>query len=210
MKKNNSVNYRKLILGKIMQMVLTVFAGLLIVGCTSVEVSKDGKVTKKSMSFFGYDFGPPKRNDGIYKLYIPRIGNQSTEPHLQMEATNLIIDEFTKEQSYYIVPRADEADGILNVVITKISMSPVRYIDKSQNKNAAGVPVEFRVVIYADIEMLYAKNKKKAWKINRITGRYTFNTTREFPFQVAKRAAIMQACGDLSREIVDSSVERWD
>jgi len=199
-----------IIRNKIIQTVFTAMAVLLLFGCTAVEVSKDGKVTKKSMSVFGYDFGPPKRSDGIYKLYIPRIGNQSREPHLQMEATNLIIDEFTKEQSYYIVPREDEADGILDVVITKISMSPIRYVDKSQNKNAQGLPVEFRVVVYASVEMKRAKTKKKVWRINKITGRYSFNTTRNFPFQEAKRAAIMQACGDLSREIVDNSVERWE
>lgn len=195
---------------KIIQTVFSAIAVLLFVGCTTVEVSQDGKPTKKSMSLFGYDFGPPKRTDGIYKLYIPRIGNQSREPHLQMEATNLIIDEFTKEQSYYIVPRADEADGILDVVITKISMSPMRYIDKSQNKDAQGVPVEFRVVVYASVEMKNAKTLKKVWRINKITGRYSFNTTPIFPFQEAKREAIIQACADLSREIVDNSVERWE
>jgi len=193
-----------------MQTFFSVIVVAFMFGCTTVEVSEDGKVTKKSMSAFGYDFGPPKRNDGIYKIYIPRIGCQAREPHLQMEVTNLIIDEFTKEQSYYVVPRVKEADGQLNVVITKISMSPVRYIDKSQSKQAQGVPVEFRVVVYANVEMFNRKTKKAEWRLNQLTGRYTFNTTREFPFQVARREAIIQACGDLSREIVDNSVERWD
>jgi len=199
-----------IIRSKIIQTAFIAMAALLLFGCTTVEVSQNGKVTKKSMSLFGYDFGPPKRSDGIYKLYIPRIGNQSREPHLQMEATNLIIDEFTKEQSYYIVPRENEADGILDVVITKISMSPVRYIDKSRDKAAQGVPVEFRVVVYASVEMKNAKTKKKVWKINKITGRYTFNTTPNFPFQEAKRTAIIQACSDLAHEIIDNSVERWE
>ena len=193
-----------------MQAFLAVIAVVFMFGCTTVEVSEDGKATKKSMSALGYDFGPPKRNDGIYKIYIPRIGCQAREPHLQMEVTNLIIDEFTKEQSYYVVPRVKEADGQLNVVITKVGMSPVRYIDKSQSKQAQGVPVEFRVVVYANVEMFNRKTKKVEWKLNQLTGRYIFNTTREFPFQVARREAIIQACGDLSREIVDNSVERWE
>ena len=193
-----------------MQLVLAVVAVMFMFSCTTVETSENGKITKKNISILGYDLGPPKRNDGIYKIYIPRIGNQDREPHLQMEVTNLIIDQFTKEQSYYVVPRAKEADGILNVVITKILMSPVRYVDKSQSKQAQGVPVEFRVVVYANIEMLKAKTKKKVWSLNRVTGKYTFNSTREYPFQEAKREAIIQACSDLSREIVDNSVERWE
>ena len=206
----NPLNKRAFIFSKVMQLVLTVIAIMFMYGCTTVETAKDGKVTKKSISLFGYNFGPPKRNDGIYKIYIPRIGNQDSEPHLQMEVTNLITDEFTKEQSYYVVPRANEAEGILNVVITEILMSPVRYVDKSQNKQAQGVPVEFRVVVYANIEMTNAKNQKKIWSLNRLTGRYIFNSSREYPYQEAKREAIIQACRDLSREIVDNSVERWD
>jgi len=210
MKMYNPLNKRAFIFSKVMQLVLTVIAIMFMYGCTTVETAKDGKVTKKSISLFGYNFGPPKRNDGIYKIYIPRIGNQDSEPHLQMEVTNLIIDEFTREQSYYVVPRAKEADGILNVVITKILMSPVRYVDKSQSEQAQGVPVEFRVVVYANVEMLKAKTKKKVWSLNRLTGRYIFNSSREYPYQEAKREAIIQACKDLSREIVDNSVERWD
>ena len=210
MKIYNPLNKRTFIFSRVMQLVLAVVAVMFMFSCTTVETSENGKVTKKNISILGYDLGPPKRNDGIYKIYIPRIGNQDREPHLQMEVTNLIIDQFTKEQSYYVVPRAKEADGILNVVITKILMSPVRYVDKSQSKQAQGVPVEFRVVVYANIEMLKAKTKKKVWSLNRVTGKYTFNSTREYPFQEAKREAIIQACSDLSREIVDNSVERWE
>ncbi|RLD11697.1 MAG: hypothetical protein DRI44_02985 [Chlamydiae bacterium] len=194
----------------VMQAIFAFAAVIFMFGCTTVETKENGKVTQKTISILGYKLGPPKRDDGIYKLYIPRIGNQTREPHLQMEVTNLIIDEFTKEQSYYVVPREAEADGILNVVITKISMSPIRYVDKSQSKRAEGVPVEFRVVVYANVKMLNAKTHNKIWAINRIAGKYTFNSTREFPFQIAKREAIIQACSDLSHEIIDNSVERWD
>jgi len=210
MKLHNTVNKRKFVHSRFMHTVISIITVMLVFGCTTVEESKDGKVTKKNISIFGYDLGPPARTDGIYKLYIPRIGNQSREPHLQMEVTNLIIDEFTKEQSYYIVPRAKEADGVLKVVITKISMSPIRYVDKSQSKRAEGVPLEFRVVVYANVEMINMKTKKREWVLNRLTGRYTFNSSREYPFQEGKREGIMQACGDLSREIVDNAVERWN
>jgi len=158
-------NKTKSVLSKISKGIISLLTVLLIFGCTTVETMEDGKVTKKTVSILGYNLGPPAREDGIYKLYIPRIGNQSKEPHLQMEATNLIINEFTKEQSYYIVPRPDEADGVLNVVITKISMSPIRYVDRKINKNAAGVPLEFRVVVYANVEMQNAKSKKTVWRL---------------------------------------------
>ena len=185
-------------------------SALLVLSCTTVEVQEDGKVVKKDVSVLGYNLGPPPRHDGIHKLFVPRVGNKTREPHLQMEATNILINEFTREQSYEIVPRRDEADGILEVVIIKISMSPVRYIDKSQSEKARGVPVEFRVVVYADVKMLNAKTGNKVWSINRIHGRYSFSTTEAFPFQLARREAIIQACGDLSREIADNAVERWD
>ena len=202
--------FLKIFIGNFARATIALLVVLLTFGCTTVETTENGKVTKKTVSILGYNLGPPKRADGIYKVYIPRIGNESTEPHLQMEATNLIINEFTKEQSYYIVPRPEEADGILNVVITKISMSPMRYVDRKINKNAAGVPLEFRVIVYANVEMVNADTKQPVWKLNQMAGKYSFSTTREYPFQEGKRAAIIEACKDLAHEIVDNSVEKWD
>jgi len=185
----------------------TLCAALVLFGCSSVEVREGEKPLKKDVSIFGYQLGPPARHDSIKKLYIPRVGNETREPHLQMEATNVLINEFTREQSYEIVPRRDEADGILDVTLTKLSMSPVRYIDKSQDRKARGVPVDFRVVLYARAVMTDTKTTNVVWRANRIYGRYDFTSLESF--NEAERAAIMQACGDLSRQILQTAVERW-
>jgi len=182
-------------------------AAVLIFGCSTTEKPGNDKPAEKKVSLFGYDFGSPKRDDNIKKIFVPRFHDETREPHIQMEATNLLIDELTKEQTYTVVPKKSEADGILFVTLKRISMGSVRYIDESQNRKERGVPIEFKVVVMANVEMLDAKTGEPVWKQKNIRGKYDFNAPADF--LNAKREATIQACADLAREITEAAVERW-
>jgi len=181
----------------------------LLFGCATTETSDGEKPLEKKISVLGYDFGSPKRDDNIKKIFIPRFHDETREPHIQMEATNLLINEMTREQTYIVVPRRNEADGVLYVNLKKLSMGSVRYIDKSQSEDDRnrGVPIEYKIVVLADIEMLDAKTGKAIWKEKNIRGKYDFSVPDAF--LEGKREATIQACADLAREITEAAVERW-
>ena len=181
----------------------------LLLGCATTETSDGEKPLEKKVSVFGYDFGSPKRDDNIKKIFIPRFHDETREPHIQMEATNLLINEMTREQTYIVVPRRDEADGVLYVNLKKITMGSVRYIDESQSEDDRnrGVPIEYKVIVLADIEMLDAKTGDAIWKEKNVRGKYDFSVPDAF--LEGKREATVEACADLAKEITEAAVERW-
>ncbi len=191
-------------LNKIINVLLAV--GFLF-GCSTPETSEGEKPLEKKFSVFGYDFGSPKRDDNIRKIFVPRFHDETREPHIQMEATNLLINELTREQTYIVVPRKSEADGVLFVTLKKLTMGSVRYVDESQNRKERGVPIEFKIVVIANIEMLDAKTGDPVWKQRNIRGKYDFSAPEAF--LEGKREATIQACADLAREITEAAVERW-
>ncbi len=194
---------------KLYKIISTLLTAVLFFGCSTMETSESTKPLEKKFSVFGYSFGSPKREDNIKKLFVPRFHDETRESHIQMEATNLLINELTREQTYIVVPTKDEADGLLFVTLKKISMGSVRYIDKSKSKDNRdrGVPIEFKVTVSADVEMRNIETGDIIWKEKRVKGKYDFSTPNAF--QEGKREAIIQACADLAREITDAAVERW-
>jgi len=178
----------------------------LLSGCAGTDGNKP---TEKGVSLFGYQLGPPARYDTIKKICIPRLRNsiQKKEPHLQMEATNILINEFTREQTYIVVPTPQEADGILIVELTDLDYNPVRWTDTKKDYESESIANEWRVRVSAKVEMLNAANSNVVWKAGLVRGKYDFKYSQNI--QLARREAILQAIGDLSREIVQAAVERW-
>ena len=192
---------------KLYKLLNVLLTAVLFFGCSTMETTEGDKPVEKQFSVFGYDFGSPKRDDNIKKIFVPRFHDETREPHIQMEATNLLINELTREQTYIVVPRKKEAEGVLFVTLKKISMGSVRYVDESQSRKERGVPIEFKVVVIADVEMLDAKTGDPVWKERNIRGKFDFDAPEAF--LEGKREATIQACADLAKEITQTAVERW-
>lgn len=180
---------------------------LLLSGCVTEEEQDDTPIT-----IMGYTLGSPKRDDNIKKLHIPRISyvpEEVNEPHLLMEVTNQIIDEFTKEQTYEVVPTAGEADGELRVQLVDLDFHPTQYVDKNDNANAAGVATAFRAIIYANVEMYEYVDGKPVllWQRSRVKGKYDMLTTDDISY--TRHQAILLACSELAQHIMELAVERW-
>ena len=164
------------------------------------------------ISVLGYTLGSPQREDNIKKLHIPRISyvpEKVNEPHLLMEVTNQIISEFTKEQTYEVVPTAGEADGELRVQLVDLVFRPTQFVDKNDNANAAGVATAFRAIVYANITMYeYQDGEPVAiWSRSRVRGKYDLLTTDDI--SQTRHQAILLACADLAQHICGQAVERW-
>jgi hypothetical protein len=179
---------------------------VLLFGCASESGSRKGS---NSGSVFGYTLGSPPRYDSIKKIHIPRVHSriQSEEPHLQMEATNIIIDHFTRELTYDVVPTVDEADGILDIELVDLTLTAVRYADKGTSWNKKSIPSEYRAQVLASVRMLETGTSNLVWEAKRIRGKFDYNMSEDY--QLIRREAILQATGDLAREIVETAVERW-
>jgi hypothetical protein len=187
-------------------------AFIVLTGCTTT-VKEGEKPVKKDVSILGYRLGSIPREDTIYKIHVPRFVDKMQgirEPHLQMEATNLLIDELTKEQTYYVVPRRAEADGILRVTLTHLKMSPTRYVETEREGDRDkrwDVPAGYQVQVFADVRMVNAQTSNTVWHAPRVRGKYEFLSYGSFLEQ--RREATMQACADLAREITETATERW-
>jgi len=180
---------------------------LMMAGCGTTVVPDGTPPLSKDISVAGYRLGPPTREDGIRSIHIPRVDNATREPHLEMEVTSLLINEFTREQSYQVVPRKEDADGVLHVKITEVKLNTVRFSNEEARTDQRGVPVEFVALVKADVEMINARTGEVVWKMPEMRGRYDFMPAGDF--LEAKREAIIQACSDLAREICDAASEQW-
>ncbi|MBR5623926.1 hypothetical protein IKW72_02810 [bacterium] len=179
---------------------------LALTGCER-DHSPDAPIT-----ILGYTAGSPQREDSIKKLHIPRVSyvpDKVKEPHLQMEVTNLIISEFTKEQTYEVVPTAEEADGELRVQLVDMDFRPTQFIDKKDDSKAAGVATAFRTIIYANITMYEYRDGEPVaiWSRNRVRGKHELLTTDDI--SVTRHQSILIACADLAQHICEQAVERW-
>lgn len=189
------------------RIVSAILALLFLCACTQVAVREDGHHEEKPTTILGYRLGPPARYDNIKTLAIPRIKNETREPHLETEMTSLIIDEFVREQTYTVVPHTNTADGVLYVTLRTLDMSTVRWIDRSQDKQMKGVPIEFRIRLVADVRMENPHTQNLIWQHRGLTGRYEFESAADFGS--AKRDAILEASKDLALRINQAAVERW-
>ena len=177
-------------------------------GCKTTTTVGD-RQAKKPVTIAGYSVGAVEKQDGITKLFVPRVtlGSKVREPHLQTEFTSVLINEFTREQSFAVVDKAEDADGVLKVTLTEVSMNSVRYVDKSQNSQARGVPIEYTIVIRANVALIDTRSGEPLWNLEGMKGRYDFTPSADFGD--AKREALLQASGDLAREIVEAASEQW-
>ena len=187
-------------------LVLTALFLLPLFGCVE-EQENDTPI-----AVLGYTFGSPERADNIKKLHIPRISyipEKVKEPHLLMETTNLIIEEFTKEQTYEVVPTAEEADGELRVQLVDLQYHGTSYVDKKDSRFAAGVANSFRIVVLANISMYEYQDGKPVllWSRNRLQGKYDLLTTDDISSK--RHDAVLLACADLAQHICELAVERW-
>jgi len=179
---------------------------LLLTSCATT-VQEGEKPLRKDVSIAGYKLGSVERHDTVKTLHIPRATVLYREPHLQTELSNLIINEFTKEQTFEVVPRAEEADATLFVTLNDIKQNAIQYTDQKQDEWAAGVAQAWLVQVFADVKLVDNRTGEVLWSNNNMRGSYDFMPTGDF--LDLRREAINQACADLAKEICDNITEPW-
>lgn len=128
-----------------------------------------------------------------YKLY---------KPTLETDITKSVTNKFLFDGNLRPT-REENADLILRGELIEFRRDPLRYTDNNEVE-------EYRINLVVNISLWDKKENKLAWEENRFTGDSTYFTS--FTISGAPKsddAAINDAISDLSRRIVERTVEQW-
>lgn len=147
----------------------------------------------------GYRLGsnlPP----GIRSIAVPVFVNGTQQPTLETVTTGATIQEFQKDGSLKVLPR-DQADSILDVRLTRYTLTPLRY-RRDQNTTAQ----EYRLTLAAEVTFRQSTGDRVLSKTT-VEGYTDFEALADLPS--AQLAALPKAAEDLAHRIVKLVVECW-
>jgi outer membrane lipopolysaccharide assembly protein LptE/RlpB len=125
-----------------------------------------------------------------YKIY---------RPTLETDITKSVTDKFIFDGN--LRPTKEEsADLILKGELIEFRRDPLRYDNNDE-------VTEYRLNLLVNISLLDAKQNKLVWQENGFTGDTTYFTTGSQA--KSETTAINDAIADLSRRIIERTVEQW-
>jgi len=136
------------------------------------------------------DFTKEEYQSNKYKVY---------RPFLETDITTAVIDKFLSDGNLRPT-QEDLADLVLKGELLEFRRDPLRY-DRDQNV------VEYRVNIVVNLTLWDRKENKVVWKENNFIGDTTYFTSG--PTVTEESNAINTALADLSRRIVERTIENW-
>lgn len=148
----------------------------------------------------GYRLGSSLPRD-IRSIHIPMFANKSGEPLIETKATSATIAEFQKDGTLKIYEE-DNADVLLEVTLTKVTLSPLAY-----SKNDRRKPNEYRLRLYASYVLTRVSTREVLAFEKDLVGESTFIFAGNLT--TAKQSAVPNASEDLAKNIVESVVEYW-
>lgn len=148
----------------------------------------------------GYKLGS-NLPEGITSIAIPTFVNDTREPGLESTLTSAAIKEFQKDGSLRVLVR-DEASCVMEVVIRKYELEPLRY---QRNKNLTAQ--EYRLNITAEVVVRRLPSQEILVDHQRVVGFTTFTALTDLPS--ARRLALPKAADDLGQRLVKLVVEYW-
>lgn len=136
------------------------------------------------------DIGREVTESNRYMLYRPGLENDVTEA---------VVNRFVFDGNLRIADKED-ANLILKGSLVDYRQEALRY-DSDDNVE------EYRIKIAVDIELLDVANNKTLWEEIGFIGESTYNTTGQFA--TSEDNAREEAVEDLSRRIVERTIEGW-
>ena len=120
-------------------------------------------------------------------------------PGLEVELTNAIMNRFIFDGNLKVVAR-EKADAILEARLVDYRRDPLRY---SRGDDIQ----EYRLSVTIEVNVYLAKDQKKLWQSNALTGDTSFFLSG--PRALSEDEAVQKAVDDLSRRVVDKTIELW-
>jgi len=133
--------------------------------------------------------------DAGYKYKIYR-------PALEIDITKAVIDKFLLDGNLKPIKEA-KADLVLKAELIEFRRDPLRYNDNDDVE-------EYRISLVVNLKLFDTKENKLVWQENSFTGDATYFTAFSSTGIVkTDDQAVSDAIDDLSRRIVERTVEQW-
>lgn len=139
--------------------------------------------------------------DTIKSVYIPTFINNTTEPLIEIDATQAAIEQFQRDGSLKLADQAT-ADAELTVVLTSYKLEPVSF-----RKDIRTAAQQYRIFLTAKMEMRTKADGKVIVESPRIVGKYVFDVTGDL--SSSKLSANPQVSQDLAKNLIEMLVEYW-
>lgn len=137
----------------------------------------------------------------IKTVAVPTVKNNTDEPFLEQDATSAIIGQIQMDGSLKVVGE-DQADTILDVVLTRFWLDPVSYVSGS-----ASTANEYRMYLAASIVLRRRADKSIVLETPSVIGWSDFDFTGDLTS--SKAIALRPTADDLGRRIVNELVQFW-
>lgn len=133
----------------------------------------------------------------IKTIGVPVFVNETSEPNLEVETTNAVINALATDGTLRKVPEA-EADVVLTVRIINYQRKPIRYTGATR-------PTEYRITVTVLATLHDTHEATDLWANDRLSGNAEFLVGASLP--ESERRARPEAYDDLAHDIVEHIVE---
>ena len=134
-------------------------------------------------------------------ISIPVFVNRTSEPRLEVETTQALVEEMQRDGSLKVV-NGDVADCQLAVTLLGYTLEPVAY--RTDQRTSAR---EYRIVIRASIMLTRRSTGAVVVENPKVVGEATFPVQGDLTS--SKRRGLPLASADLAHNIVEQIVEFW-
>ena len=148
----------------------------------------------------GYRLGSMLPKD-IATVYVPTFVNKTSEPRLEVETTQALIEDLQRDGSLRVV-NEDQADTILKVTLNGYNLNPVSY--RTDQRTATR---EYRITIAASFVLTRRGSGAVVAESPRVIGEGVFQVVGDLT--TSKATGLPIAAEDLGRRIVQQMVEVW-
>ena len=148
----------------------------------------------------GYRLGGT-RPEGIETVFVAPVVNQTAEPAIELQVTHALRQRIQFDGRLKLVNSADEADAVMEVVLTDYQLRAIAYRDDLKT-----TAEQYRIRITAESSLLDTKTEKVVSE-SKTYGETTFHF--ESDLTTSKRSALPRAAQELAKFIVDDLVEQW-
>jgi len=119
-------------------------------------------------------------------------------PLLENKVTNAVVDKYNMDGNLRVT-REEDADVVLKSELISYRREAVRVSDEN--------PEEYRITLFVHMVLLDNKTKKVLWEKNDFSGDASYFATG--PSVKSESQGLDDACQDLARRIVETTVEVW-
>jgi len=148
----------------------------------------------------GYRLGTMLPGD-IATVYVPSVVNKTTEPLIEIDVTQAIIQNIQQDGSLRVV-NEDEADTILTVELLSYQLEPVAY-----SKDVRSAAEQYRINLTSSMVLRRTSDESVVAESPRVSGSAVFDVTGDLTS--SKLTGNPEAADDLARRIVQRIVEYW-